>query len=173
VTDLDVREPAPGVAPDAWRPRGRPFRWALGAIIAVTALCGASLWFGALTPRLGSVVNMWGGDGPEVRIEMTVTNEAHAGVRVTGVGESLPGLALVRTSVTAPVPLGPGDGVVVMLTYRVTDCARIPARPPAIPVRATTVLGLPRTVAGPASVTTDAHGAPVPWAADLTRFACR
>jgi len=173
VTDLDVRDPDTGVAPAAWRPRGHPFRWALAAVVAATAASAASLWFGALTPRLSSAAGMWAGEGAEARLDLTVTNDAHAGVRLTGVGESVPGLALVRTTVTMPVVLRPGEGVAVTLTYRVTDCARIPHRPPAIPVRATTVLGIHRTVAGPASLTTDDNGAPVQWTADLTQWACR
>ena len=46
----------PGARPEAlvWKPRGHPVRWAAGVVVAIAVACVVSIWFGAVTPRVGT-----------------------------------------------------------------------------------------------------------------------
>jgi hypothetical protein len=172
-----------------WEPRGHPVRWAVGGLALVVALCTASIWFGALAPRVDVHPTGWGsaqGSTDDVYAILQLTNDAHTTVRLLAAGESLPGLELVATEVgrghdavvagevsplDGAMDIGPGDVVEVRLRYRVTDCTRVPHEPPDIPVRFRTALGLTRT-RGVESLTTDDFGAPLPWTKSLLARPC-
>lgn len=131
-----------------WKPRGYPVRWALGVSVTIAVASLVSIWFGWATPRVRVEPVSWGpvsGEAGVVEMRLEVTNEAHTGVRLVEVGESLPGLD--RVDGPAERPMGAGEKVRVTLRYKVTDCAAIPGDPPAIPVTVRTSIGLTRTVA--------------------------
>lgn len=141
--------------PLEWKPRGHPVRWAIGLSAGVALLSSVSIWFGALSPRIGALPVRWGqapsDEDDAVEIQVELTNQAHTDATVTGAGESVPGLAFEGMDLSSRQD-GPPDGVDriagsgghlwVTLRYRITDCAAIPLEPAAIPIRVRTALGL-------------------------------
>jgi hypothetical protein len=172
-----------------WEPRGHPVRWALGVVTLLVAACLASIWFGALTPRVDVDPLTWGGDLHSDRryVVVDVTNDAHSAVRLVGAGESLPGLELTATEVgpddgdvlrdgdlpelDGPVTIAPGETVAVVLRYRITDCERVPGDPPAIPIELRTVLGRTHTV-GVDDLELPSDGVPAPWTLSTLHGSC-
>jgi len=172
----------PATTPDGgttWEPRGHPVRWAVGVVTLIGSALLASIWFGALTPRIDVQASTWssepaGENGATLVLE--VENEAHASARLVGAGASLPGLELTGTEVGSGERLGggnttvlaPGETVSVTLRYRVTDCAALPSEPPSIQVVLRTPLGLTRTVSD-GNVAGDLVGGdqPTRWTEDL------
>jgi hypothetical protein len=177
--------------PTTWEPRGHPVRWAIGGLALVVAGFTASIWFGALTPRVDVQTAGWTSGAEhadEVVVVLQVTNEAHAATRVDAAGESLPGLELTATEAQPgdaeaivlgrpmpafddPITIPPGGTVEIGLRYRVTDCARVPDDPPAVPIELHTVLGLTRTH-DVDSFETDDTGAPLPWTDSMLSRIC-
>ena len=162
-----------------WEPHGHPVRRAAAAIVAIAALAVASIWFGALSPRVDVRASGWStevGDDGRAYVELEVHNDAHAAVRLRAAGESLPGLELVATERASgerlghgdSVELGPGETATVTLRYRLTDCDRVPDDPPAIPVTLRTPLGVDRTVDGPDGLSYETvDGVTRRWTEDL------
>lgn len=168
-----------------WKPRGHPVRWAAGVALGIALVSGVSIWFGALSPRVGVHALRWGAaetGGPDVvELQVELTNRAHTDATIVRGGESLPGLTFEGMDLSSRSHGRPdgadrvdsgGGRVFATLRYRVTDCAAIPAEPPAIPIRARTALGVERTVANlhrleePDGVHNDA------WTIQLTRERC-
>ncbi|MEY9931123.1 hypothetical protein ABH926_005770 [Catenulispora sp. GP43] len=80
--------------------------------------------------------------------QVPVKNNGWTTVRVTGIGHDGPGLRLVGPTDTGelkqasemggrqpPFDLRPGQTAIMVVAYRVTDCAAVPAGPLLIPVR--------------------------------------
>ena len=163
----------------AWEPHGHPVRWALGVVTLIAALAVASIWFGALSPRVDVQATGWSNEpGPDGQAHVTldVHNDAHAAVRLRSVGQSLPGLDLTATELDSGERLGgddttvldSGETVTVTLRYQVTDCERVPDDPPAIPLVLRTPSGLTRTVDGPDGLSyANVDGTVVSWTHDL------
>ncbi len=170
-TDHMARPGEPSSIEAGWLPRPHLVRWAALLLVAVVVLLSMSALFGLVTPRVATREQvdsgLLRGSDDLVYAQMVVTNSAYADAELVGAGESVPGLRLTVVSMArgepgeddlvpaapsqsddhpASVTLGHGDHATVSLLWQVTDCDEVSVRPPEIPVRLRTPLGLTRTV---------------------------
>jgi len=187
---------------EPWSPRGRPVAVAVTLLIAAVVLCAGAIVSGAVTPDIQIDGVQWatgprpGTDPATVSMVVRVSNHRSLPVRVEAVGRSIPGLQLASWTVVEGrlrpvepaggpmVRLGRGQGIEVLVTYRVVDCAAVPTGPVGLPVRVRTglrgsltrVLRLSLTSRPDAPATRIYSGRDPwaePWPVTLTRTACR
>lgn len=105
------------------------------AFVLVLAVIGAGLltWrSGLIAPRLIWPNTGWAweqtADGV-ARVQVTIANGGKFPVTLVDAGRSGPGLNLLGAEGPLPARLQPDDEVVVVLVYRITDCAAAPRGP--------------------------------------------
>jgi hypothetical protein len=105
-------------------------RWSMAGVLVLALLVGLAWRSGVVVPRLtwANTGYSWGGIGAGVvEYELPVTNRSWTSAEVVAIGRSGPGLELQTARAELPAMLAPGQGMDVMLVYRVTDCAAVPA----------------------------------------------
>jgi hypothetical protein len=121
----------PGAAP-------RRAFMAVGLALALVIAATAGWESGVLVPQLNwGVWNVTQSSPPSdtVSVDVEITNASLATLTVLNVGRSGPGLDLIGTQGPLPARLAPDASVRVILTYRITDCARVPTGPGPVAVR--------------------------------------
>ncbi len=127
--------------PDAGRltRRDRLRLWAVGVLSLLTSGVVTAGWqSGFVVPHVvrGTADNGWSADIATHRVtqQIDIRNEGWATVRVVAIGRSGTGIALRAIDAELPMDVPPATGVVVTLTYDVTDCAAVPRGSWPIPV---------------------------------------
>ncbi|HEY7070218.1 MAG TPA: hypothetical protein VH479_08900 [Acidimicrobiales bacterium] len=148
MTDVQVRD-TPEVR---WEPRGHPVRWLLVLVATVALASAVSIWFGLLTPRVSVQPSRWDadparGDGA-LAVEVLISNQAHAAVKVTGAGRRIDGIEFEGTD-DLPTTIPAGETIAVTLYYRILDCDLARGVDLAGPFVMQTPLGIPRGVEPP------------------------
>jgi hypothetical protein len=105
--------------------------WIAIALALAVVMGGAVVWAsGAVAPQL-----LWGAYGitqasppsDTMSLDVGITNTGLLPLTVLGVGASGPGLTLIDSAGPFPSHVASGATLRVTLTYRITDCAQVPA----------------------------------------------
>ena len=110
--------------------------WLVAAAVTVLLVAATVLWrSGLIVPRLEATADGSLAGPGVITYDLSIRNDGLTEVRLLAAGRSGPGLELVQVASPFPVTLGPGDGAILRLFYRVTDCAAVPTGPWPVPVR--------------------------------------
>ena len=188
-TDLLPDDVWRALDPDAGRlsRRQRLHLWLAGVLaLAVVAALTVVWQSGVVVPHIvrGASDDSWSADTATHRVTRTIEirNDGWGTAHVLSVGRSGPGIALRSVDTALPTDLPPSTGVVVTLTYDVTDCAAVPQGNWPIPVRVQRPWGAWTSWVGPEAgipPTTKTPGGlfrpteyEVPWQRVLSLTAC-